>query len=630
MDKEYSGKLLWINLTDSSIKTEDISKYKEWIGGRALGAYLLSTLPELYSNEVKEQPIIITSAPLVGSGIPLAVRTAVTARSQITHGFCYSNVGGDFGLYMRQADFDGIVIRGSSETPVYLLLNNGEASLEPADKYWGKQITPLREALISDYGNDKLSYIAIGPAGENQVPLSNLMVDLEHAAGWGGSGWIFGSKKLKAIVALGGSKVKFFDPDGLKRKSAELNQRIIHSPAMKQLIKGGTHWSVGAGGYTGKMSTSVRNAQDEFLTPEETKLYIEPVVKQWEIRRVGCLGCPIACIHEYEMDSKQYGKFKGRGMHANSVRGVGENLGIDTPDAIFAIHLACNEYGLDVDGTSAAMAFALECAEKGILEKEQPGSVKLEWGDGPSLLNLVQQMADREGLGDVICRGAYEAAKIIGKGSEKYALTVKKAGINEAGLRSLRSWMLGYVTATRGGGHLGGASKADSAKMSTEFLRETFGIDQLGNAQSYENKGKIAAWTEGLKAAVDSLGLCYFTYGWYDVELVSLDEMAELYYLATGIELSGDDLQKVGFRIHDLERYLSYVLGGFTREDDTLPDRYFDGPVSKGPNKGDTVDKKKLKEALNEYYETLGWDINTGLPKEDTLRKEGLGHIIRE
>ena len=630
MTMGYTGKVLWVDLIENNQKVESTDMYQDWIGGRALGAYLLSKLPELYSDDPKKQPIMISSGPLVGSDIPMAVRTAVTARSQVSGGFCYSNVGGDFGLFMREAGFDAVLIRGYSEVPVYLMLEDGKAEIKPAGKLWGKRITPFRQALMDEYGSERLSYIGIGPAGENQSPISCLIVDLAHAAGWGGSGAIFGSKKLKAVVAKGGGKVDFFDPDALTSKVAELRKRIIAAPAMKSLINGGTHLSAGAGGYNGKYSTSVRNAQEEFLTPEQSAPIREETFKQWETNRAGCLGCPIACLHDYEIDSEQYGKLVGRGMHANSVRGLSSNLGIlEDAHALLAIHLVCNENGMDVDGASAAMAFALECAEKGILDKAQPGGVTLEWGDGPSLVKLAHQIAEREGLGDLLCQGAYEAAQQIGKESQQYAMTVKKVGINEAGLRSHRSWMLGYVTASRGAGHLGGSSQVENGRMSAEMLKKLFGATNLADVQSYEGKGKVVAWTEGLKAAVDSLGLCYFTYGWYDLELVTLDEMAELYYLATGIEISGEDLQKVGFRTHDLERYLSYTLGGYTRKDDTLPDRFFDVPVNSGPNKGAKVDREKLQGALDEYYQTLGWDVEMGLPKEEVLRLEGLEHIIK-
>ena len=629
MTKGYAGKILWVDLSKGQLSTEDTTAYEEWIGGRALGAYILSTLPELYDEEPHKQPIVISSGPLVGSDIPMAVRTAVTARSQISKGFCYSNVGGNFGLYMREAGFDAVVVRGQSTEPVYLLLEKGRGEIVPAGDLWGKRITPFHETLQEKFGANKFSYIGIGPAGEKQAPIACLIVDKAHAAGWGGSGAIFGAKNLKALVALGGSPLEFFDPDGLQKKIADLRHRIITAPAMKNLMDGGTHLSAGAGGYNGKYSTSVRNAQDEFLTPEESAPIREENYKKWEKGRDGCLTCPIACLHDYEMDTDEYGKLTGLGMHANSVRGLSSNLGLDDPQALFAIHLVCNENSMDVDGVSAAMAFALECAERGILEKEQPGGVTLEWGNGPSLVKLACQLAEREGLGDLLCQGAYEAAQQIGKGSQQYAMTVKKVGINEAGLRSHRSWMLGYVTATRGAGHLGGSSQVENGRMPPEMLQELFGVSTLADVQSYEGKGKVVAWTEGLKAAVDSLGLCYFTYGWYDLNLVTLDEMAELYYLATGIEMSGEDLQKVGFRIHDLERYLSYKLGGYTRKDDTLPDRFFDGPVSKGPNKGARVDRDKLAAALDEYYTTLGWDVETGLPREATLQEEGLGHLLK-
>ena len=615
----YSGQILWVDLTRAELRSEPIENYMEWIGGRALGSFLLSKYQTRGSDTPADEFIIISAGPLVATGVPLATRTAVSARNRLSGGISYSNVGGDFGSRLKMAGYDAVVIHGVSPVPVYLLLQQSQAQLVEAGDLQGLKISELRETLQNRYDASSLSFMGIGPAGERETAISCLIVDRAHAAGWGGSGAIFGAKKLKAIVAIGSTPVQVFDRERLKEKIRQLEWRLSTSEAAAGLIRGGTHGMAGAGGYAGLVPTGVKNLQDEYLSPEESRPITESTFKQWETDRVGCLGCSLRCLHLYELESARYGKLVSEGMHANSVRGLASNWGVAEAEDLLMAHTLCNEYGLDVDGVSAAVAFALDCAEKEIIPKEQPGGVYLEWGNGRSTVELVRQIGEGFGLGKILEKGVYQAAKEIGNGSQKLAMTVKKIGLNEQGLRSHRAWTLGIITSTRGGGHLGGSPQTENRRISPEVGRRIFNNPKAGDPSAYEGKGKIAAWTEGLKVIIDSLGLCYFMYGWYDLSLGNPAELAELLYLVTGIKKSGLELHRWGLECHTLERHFSAVHGGYSRQDDKLPSRFFDSGVTSGPYQGAHLDYNEVERMLDEYYEYLGWDIETGLPTPKTL-----------
>ncbi len=603
----YSGKILWVNLSSAELREEATEAYLEWIGGRGLGSYLLSKHQKPGNASAAEEFIIIAAGPLVATGLPLGSRTAVSARNRLSGGISYSNVGGDFGNRLKMAGYDALVIHGVSQTPVYLLLQDGKAELRDAGPLMGLQTSTLQQALFELHQAEALSFLGIGPAGEREVAISCLMVDRAHAAGWGGSGAIFGAKRLKAVVAIGSMEIPLFDKEGLRRKIRQLTWRINTSEAAAGLIRGGTHGMAGAGGYSGLVPTGVKNLQDEYLLPEESAPIKEDAFKQWETGRSGCFGCGVPCLHTYRMESDRYGQIDSEGMHANSVRGLASNWGVNTAEDLLMAHTLCNEYGLNVDGVSAAVAFALECAQAGIIPKEQAGGITLEWGNGPALVKLVEQIGKRIGLGKMLGKGVFAAAQEIGKGSQKLAMTVKKVGINEQGLRSHRAWALGIMTSTRGGGHLGGSPQTENRRISAEVGQRIFNNPQAGDPGAYRGKGKLVARTEGLKAVIDSLGLCYFIYGWYDLSFANPNELAELLYLATGVKMSGSKLLKWGQRVHTLERQFSVEHGGYSRKDDRLPERFFTTPVGDGPYKGAHLSYDEVEKMLDEYYAALGW-----------------------
>jgi aldehyde:ferredoxin oxidoreductase len=619
----YSGKILWVDLSRAEFREESTENYLEWIGGRGLGSFLLYTHQQPGGASPEREFIILAAGPLVATGLPLGTRTAVVARNRLSGGVSYSNVGGDFGTRLKMSGYDALVIYGVSQAPVYLLLQGGKANLLDANPLTGLKISELRQALYAAHSSTSLSFLAIGPAGEKGAPISCLIADQAHAAGWGGSGAILGAKKLKAVVAVGDQPVPVFDEERIRRKIRHLNWRISTSEAAAGLMRGGTHGMAGAGGFSGLVPTGVRNLQDEYSSPAQAAPIKEEAFRRWETGRVGCLGCGVQCLHVYQMESSKYGGLVSEGMHANSVRGLASNWGVDDPEDLLMAHTLCNEYGLDVDGVSAAVAFALECAEQGILPEEQPGGVRLKWGDGPSAVELVRQIGEGTGLGRLLAKGVFQAAREIGKGSPELAMTVKRVGINEQGLRSHRAWALGVMTSTRGGGHLGGSPQTENRRISPQIGDRIFKNPEAGNPGAYSGKGRLVAWTEGLKCVVDSLGLCYFVYGWYDLSLGNPDELAELLHLATGLNMDGDELHRRGLACHTLERHFSHLHAGHTRQDDKLPERFFRSTVSGGPYQGAHLDHDQVEKMLDEYYAYLGWDIQTGVPTPETLK--GLG-----
>ncbi len=304
--KGYAGRILWVDLSRGEFAEESLEPYAEWIGGRGLGLALIARLPELSSDRPEEWPVAVSSGSLVASGIPLATRASVTSRNLISGGISYSNVGGDIGLRMKTAGYDAVVLRGASPRPVYLLLGMGSPQLLPADDLWGLEISQLHARLEQLYPESERAFIAIGPAGENQARIACLMVGRAHAAGWGGSGALFGAKQLKVVVAVKQKNVQFAFPEELRRKAGLLHEKLAASAAMQGLKQAGTHGMAAAGGFSGKVPTAVKNIRSEYQPPEETLLIREEALKDWEVSRTGCYGCVIQCLHVYRPPFDDY------------------------------------------------------------------------------------------------------------------------------------------------------------------------------------------------------------------------------------------------------------------------------------------------------------------------------------
>jgi len=288
-------------------------------------------------------------------------------------------------------------------------------------------------------------------------------------------------------------------------------------------------------------------------------------------------------------------------------------LDIDDPVSLIKINALCSELGLDIDNSSAPIAWAFELFEKGIISQTETDGLKLDWGNSEAVIELINKIARREGFGRILSEGTKRASQIIGRGSENYTSHIKGQDSIEA-IRSDKGWALGCVVAPRGGGHLDGAF-------------QTHRTPNAGDRHSYDSKAQVVFWFERFKAVVDMMGICYFTTVWSDQNLLGPDDLSRLFSAATGVNLNSDELMLIGQRVHNIEKAFNTLHAGFTRAEDYPPKRFMLEPVKEGPNKGERLDENKWGAMLDEYYQIHGWDTKTGWQRAECLDTLGLPEV---
>lgn len=622
------GRIARIDLSNQTVTLTDSEEFYQWLGGRGYGIHILfnevsRTDPPLS----KANKLVFATGILTGTAIPGASRTALVTKNVINNGISYSSGGGNFGLKLKQAGFNALIIEGAADNPVYIYVHDFKIEIRDACNLWGKTTWDTVDLIRENTGDYHTDVASIGPAGEKMANISCIIIDKAHAMAWGGSGAVMGFKNLKAIAVKSNLGVlKAYDQSGFKKAADRYRWVLQASGASHALKEGGTHGMAGVGGWSGLVPTSVNNLQDEYWDPEKSKRINENAFKPYETGRTTCYNCPLHCLHLYEMTWKNE-VLKCEGMHANSVRGFGSNWGVDNPYAVLKAHAMCNMLGLDVDGVSSVIAWALESFEKGLLDPANTGSVDLSWGDYTVLLPLVEDIAYRRGFGDILADGVYKAALQYGFTCPENLIHFKKVGINEQGLRSHKAWSFAMAVSSRGGGHLSGSPQTENRQIPENVGRWLFDIAGAGNPVSYEKKAKLVAWFEIYKALVDCMGLCYFTAGWYELALADINFFVDFLNSFLGDDIQSEELWLKGEHIINLEKAFNTVHAGFKRSDDILPDRVMRNPLKKGPYKGECFDPTKFEDMLNEYYKCHGWDEDSGLQKEHYLKNKGFNDV---
>lgn len=627
--KELYGNIARVDLTSRTVKYERSKDFYKWLGGRGYGVNkVFDEVPKDVDPLSAENKIIVAAGCFTGTSIPGSSRINIISKNVFNNGISYSSGGGDFAPALRKSGIDALIIEGRSENPVYLEVKEGIVNIKDAEKIWGKTITDTELGIKEELNDNNVKIAAIGPGGENLVKFACVIIDRAHAAAWGGCGAILGSKNLKAVAAYsnGPRKIEISDKEKFINELNRYRWILSASIPAANLKRIGTHGTAGAGGLTGKAPTSVRNSLDEYWDPDKNSKVTESAYKKYEIGRSTCYNCPIACLHEYEMNYD--GEIvKGVGMHANSVRGFSSNWDVDEPAAVFKSHVLCNEYGLDVDGTSATVAWAIECYEEGIITDKDTYGRKLTWGNHKEFIKLITEIAHREKFGDVLAEGVVNASKIIGSNSIKNAMQIKGVAINEQSLRTHKAWALGIAISTRGSGHVSASPQTEKRGILPETGKWLFDNPEAGDPVSYKGKGKLVGWYEIYKALVDSVGICYFNAGWYEFALSDVTYFKDIYNSITGAELSNEEMWRIGQEVINMEKAINTVYAGLTREDDYLPERIMSIPISDGKFKGELMHRDKFDEMLEEYYDFHSWDKKTGLQYEDVLKKKGFTRI---
>lgn len=603
----YNGKILRINLSNGNITDERIDEdfCRMYLGGAGFVAYYLwKELKEGVEPLGSENKLVFALGPFTGVSLPGASRNCIGAKSPLTGGIAKCEVGGYWMVELKQAGYDALIIEGKAENPVYMWIHNGEACIRNANHLWGKNTKETQDTIRSELGDEKVQVAMIGPAGENQVRFACIMEGLFDAAGRGGLGAVMGSKNLKAIAVRGQTKTSIVDKDRIK----EIRQQIIANPHIFS--------QYGTGGpvmvkFEESGNLPVRNFR-EGLFPDVNKIHGGAIKDTIRIGMDGCFACTIRCKKVVRVDEPYKVDPAYGGPEYETFAAIGSNCGIGDIKAIARGNQLCNAYSLDSISTGSTIAFSMECYEKGLLTKKDVGDLELNWGNADAMLKLIDMIAKREGIGDLLAEGTARMAKKIGQGCEAFAMHVKglEPGMHDPRIKPALA--LGYSTCSIGADH--------NNSIQDGMVSNEFGITQyrpLGwltpLAENDFSPRKVAIYRLGQFKAIlnDSLLVC-------QIPDFSFEMQADVLKAITGWDTSTAEMLHVGERIITLMRLFN-VREGFTDADDELPERYFQ-PKTNGILAKIHPDKETHETAKKYYYTLMNWD-DKGIPLPEKLQE---------
>jgi len=608
----YIGQLLRVNLTNKGITKEPLREdwARDFVGGVGLSARIIY-------DEVKpkidplgpENRLVMMTGPVNGTMIPAASRSSFCAKSPYTGSFFHSIFGGFLGPEVKFAGYDGIIIEGQAKAPVYVWIDDDKVQIKDASHLWGKDPFKTQEILRKEIGDEEIHIATIGLAGEQMAPYAMILCDI-RAAGRGGMGAVMGSKNLKAIAVRGTGSVTV--PNVLKvyNTAIRLNELFSTTPAVKGLTEYGTPRMVGAMNEGGILPT--RNWQTEVfkgmkdITGEAMR---EKVVKGHR----ACFACSINCTKYSVVPSGPY-KSIINGADYETIYGFGSCCEVDNIEVLCKADELCDHYGIDLISTALCISWAMECYEKGIFTKDDTDGIELKFGNADGMLQMIEKIGKREGLGDLLAKGTREASKIVGK--DTFRFTVQNKGLEWAGhtCRPFPACAVGYATGPRGGSH--------------HDIRPTPEKMGLVDRKVLEGKGALAAEINHWLILCDSMLLCHLGEAIWGPMKIS-DNTIEALNVATGWELNYEDARKIAEREWNMIRCFS-AREGFTREDDQLPIRFMEEPVPEGPMKGSHIPKETLERLKDDYYSYRGWDLKTGNPTKGKLIELGLDFAVED
>jgi aldehyde:ferredoxin oxidoreductase len=590
-DPRYN--ILKVNLTSGVIRVEELDSEipRDYIGGTGVGVKLFTDFhPKGVDPLGPENSTIISTGPLTGSRAPTSGRFSLVTKSPLTGTIFDSNSGGIWGVKLKSCGYDGVWISGHSRDPVYLKISEDDTELREAENLWGKDVSETTQECREIEG-DKASVLAIGPAGENLVKFSTIMNDEHRALGRGGIGAVWGSKSLKAIVVVPGTRQsEVARPDSFQRYVMSAFRKAVQGPITGQALRlFGTSVLVNIINEFGLFP--VRNHQAG-CDGEVDNISGESIKKSLYVRPEACFNCPIACGRV----TKTAGRM-GKGPEFESVWALGAQCGIFDLESITEANYDCNLLGLDTISTGATISCAMELSQRDLVDD------RLEFGDAEALRSLVQNIAHKKGLGMDLAEGSVRYARK--HGAEEYAMAVKGLELPAYDPRGAMGQALAYATSNRGGCHLRGYMVG----------WEVLGSPKMLPRFNLSGKTDILVRIQNFSRVTDSLVTCKFL-----EYSVGYDHLSRLLSAATGVDYSISSLQTIGERIWNLER-LYNLREGIARADDTLPARFLKEPLEEGPSSGRVVDLEKL---LGDYYQSRGWD-EEGVPTSDKLEALGLG-----
>ncbi|MCL1830255.1 MAG: hypothetical protein FWG21_02370 [Oscillospiraceae bacterium] len=604
----YTGKLLFVNLSDNSYEVRDLkeSDAREYWGGQALGAKILYEEMAANVDPLGEDSVIgFVSGPLNNSTALFGGRYTVVCKSPMSNTWNDANSGGGFGPTMKQAGYDAVFVRGISEKPVYILLDDTKVEIIDADPIWGLTTLAAEDKLREMYG-DNVNAALISPAGEHVALMACVMNDGHRAAGRGGPGAVMGSKKLKAVVVRGNQKQELFDRD----KVMSINKDTIGK--MNGVMKEGADrmgaFGTGAG-YVNSVITndaSIKNWTG-YATADYPEEVAEPAGSQGidfsKTAKYNCHTCPLGCGAFHDYPSERWDLKHSPRPEYETMGAWGSQMANGDVESIFQGNNLCNEYGFDTISAGATIAWAMECYEKGILSKEELDGIELKWGDGDAIIAMMEKMCNAEGVGMILQHGTQYAADYFKKGHE---CLVVANGIEEPqhDSRLIYGLMRIYQYDPTPGRHVKGGLAWGGRHMTGHS------IDYRGTG--YQDINGIAR-TEQTNAS----GTCMFGNGYFPV--------VDMVEAVTGFSYSAAERLALGLRMYII-RHAFNVREGMRRKDYVISERFYkSNPPSDGPIKDILVDKELL---ADNFFNAIGFDMDTVPLKAALANIGGLDFLI--
>ena len=630
--EEVTGKetILYVDLSSEEVWRESLSRDElaRYLGGRGVAARLLWDQVGPETNPLDEDNLLIFApGSLTGTHAPNSGRMTISAKGSATNLYLKSNVGGAFGTSLKMTGNDYLAVKGAAEKPVYIHIDNEEVTIRDGSELWGKGVRETTRRLERDYG-EETQVACIGPAGENLVNFAAIMVSYYNAAARGGIGAVMGSKNLKAVVADRGSgRVEVDSPEEYGKVVEESREALVQDSINPDLHKYGTARDV-----------DMLNELNILPSYNFKKGHVEDAEglsgRSWPETghlksAVGCSSCIYSCHRHTEVEEGKYeGSYSG-GPEYETVASLGSGCGVTDNEAVFRANELCNDLGLDTISTGVVIQWAMETYEKGLIDKDRSDGIRLEFGNDDALVAIIERIAHREGIGDLLARGTKIASEEIGNGSEKWA--VQSRGLEQSGVetRGAYSYALAFAVNPRGPDHLHTECLAEfgGTPEAVDTVKKITGDEKYATPVTKEKRAEIVRWHEDIYAVTDALGLCAFTttaaYG------IDEEKAAKMFEYKTGIETTPEEIMQAGKRIVTLERSFN-VREGLSRKDDVLPRRMMEENAGDLEGEEPRISREKLDYMLDRYYELHGWDPEDGKPTGETLEDLELGFVSAE
>ncbi len=626
----WAGTILRVDLSSGRIERQPLDQKlcDGFVGGRGISAKIIfDEVPPGTDPFSPQNKLIFSCGPLSGTSAPCPARFHVSGKAPLTGIMGNSNAGGYFGPAMKRAGLDHIIIQGKSEEPVYLWIDDDKVEIKSARHLWGKNIREVEAQIKKERNDRRVRVAAIGQAGERMVRIANIVHE-ERSASRTGLGAVMGSKNLKAVAIRGSKEVKLFDPEGFARLARETQQRIARSNKYDHFREkggsAGTYSTSRAGFLASKNFGQIGDFEGiENFNPKN-------VAPKFYLSNKPCFKCPIGCGKRWEVKDGPFAGEWGNKIEEGAFTPLGPVCGNSNVESVFKLNNMANQLGLDTIECAAGMAVVMEWYEKGIVSKKDLDGIELTWGNYEAMMQMMEKIAFRQGVGDILAEGIVMASRRFGGEAEKCVSHCKGMGMSGVDSRILKGTSLGFATSTRGACHLTALVPVEFSAfpvMSREQAEATFGTAEVMDPLSY-NKANALIYFQHRALLCDLFQVCKFLLGLgTGTKDFSYNDLGQLFYRATGVPGDEKEMLTAAERVHNVERAYS-CREGLNRKDDRLVGKWADEPVPNGPYQGEKIDPVSWERMLDEYYDLRGWD-RSGIPTREKLAALGLTDVAK-